>query len=73
MRFEIYISCIYVLLLMESRLTEMMEGCSEGAGTFKHGNKTMDSIFYAPEITKPLRSKTGTQTVSSLQNYCHKK
>lgn len=71
-RFEIYICCIHILLLMESCLTEMMEGCSEGAGTFKHGNKTMASIFYSPEITKPLRSKTGTQTVSSPQNYCHK-
>lgn len=71
-RFEIYIHGIYILLLMESCLKEMMEGCSEGAGTFKHENKTMASIFYAPEITKPLRSKTGTQTVSSPQNYCHK-
>lgn len=72
MRFEIYIHSIYILLLMENCLKEMMEGCSEGAGTFKHENKTMASIFYAPEITKPLRSKTGTQTVSSPQNYCHK-
>ncbi len=71
-RFEIYIRCIYILLLMESCFTEMLKGCSEGAGTFKHVNKTMASIFYAPEITKPLRSKTGTQTVSSPQNYSHK-
>lgn len=50
-RLEIYIRSIYILWLMEGCFIEMMEKCSEGAGTLKHRNKTMASIFYTPEIS----------------------